>query len=288
MQKTLLTGSSGFFGSRFKANFPVIAHLTTVSLQSTQVNAIDFNGMEVAVHAAGIAHRMEKTDDQLYFAVNRDLTLELAQAAKAAGVPHFVFISTIKVFGVDASDTPITVRTVCHPNNAYGQSKWEAEEGLRALEDDAFKVAIIRPPLVYGPGAKGNLEKIMRMIAGSLPLPFGGIHNRRSMVYLDNLIAYIHFLIEKRASGIFLPADEPAISTTYMVEQLAQTISPGKRLLSLPGPSRSLLRQLKPEFHQRLFGSLEVESTYDSSGFQPPHTIEEGLQAMAAAYQKKH
>jgi nucleoside-diphosphate-sugar epimerase len=285
MPPILLTGSSGFLGSRILTRPSATAEYLPISLQTTEVSSIDFLGITAVLHCAGIAHRMEKTEDQLYFSINRDLTLELARAAKEAGVKHFVFLSTIKVFGVDASNLPLTIDTACYPNDAYGQSKWEAEEGLRTLEDDNFKVAVVRPPLIYGPGAKGNLERIMQLIAKSkMPLPFARINNRRSMVYADNLVAYLEFIMERELSGTFLPADEPPISTSQLVKLLVQHINPEKKVVSLPSPLRAMMKWLKPEFHQRLFGSLEVESTYKATGFTPPFTIEEGLKAMAEAF----
>lgn len=284
LNKILLTGSSGFVGSRFLDLYPKKKEILPVSLQTTAVKDIDFTKVDTVLHCAGIAHRMEETDDQLYFAVNRDLTLKLAKAAKACGVKQFLFLSTIKVYGLDCTDSPITVHSSPFtPNDPYGQSKLEAEEGLRELESADFKVVILRPPLIYGPGAKGNLHRLMQLVDSKNPIPLGNIHNQRSMVYVDNLVAYLMHLMTTKASGVFLPADEPAISTTYLVQQLIQEINPSKRLITLPGLLWTGIKLLKPEFHSRLYGSLVVESSYPSSGFQQPYTIEEGLRAMAVS-----
>lgn len=287
--KTLLTGASGFVGSRLMATFPNSEKLSSVSLQTTSPAEIDFSEVKTIIHCAGIAHRMEPTPDELYFSVNRDLTLELARAAKAAGVGQFIFLSTIKVYGVDAVSTPLTADSVCEPDEPYGASKLAAEEGLQELEDDSFRVAIIRPPLIYGPGAKGNLQRLMELVCGNKPIPLGGIHNRRSMVFLDNLIHLIHCIRGTTASGIFLPSDRPVISTSQLVQQLIAELNPGKKMLALPGPLRWGIKLLKPEFHKRLFGSLEVQTEpeiWAKIGYQQPHTVEEGIRTMAKAFQR--
>tara|TARA_Y100001972_G_scaffold125981_1_gene178524 strand:+ start:2497 stop:3423 length:927 start_codon:yes stop_codon:yes gene_type:complete len=285
----LLTGSSGFLGSRFLQKSSFRKQAIPVSLQKTPVSEIDFNNITTVLHCAGIAHRMEKTDEKLYFDVNRDLTLELAEASKAEGVKQFIFLSTIKVYGLDASDDPIqwdlspyTIRL--SPNiDPYGQSKLEAEMGLKELEDKNFKVSIIRPPLIYGPGVKGNLLKLMQAIQGSGPLPLGGIDNRRSMIFVDNLISLIDCLIQKGENITITPSDQPAISTSELAQRLANTINPSKKILSIPVFLRPLVRVLKPAFYSRLFRSLEVvpHPELKELGYTQPYTIEEGLKIMA-------
>ncbi len=287
MSKLLITGTSGFVGSRFMDLYPKKKEILPVSLQTTAVKDIDFSGVDTVLHCAGIAHRMEGEDEGLYFSVNRDLTLELAKAAKANGVKQFLFLSTIKVYGLDQSESPITVHSSPFtPNDPYGQSKLEAEEGLRSLEGPDFIVTILRPPLIYGPGAKGNLLKLMQGIAGSSPLPLGGIDNRRSMVFVDNLVHLLDQLIQKGEAITVVPADQPAISTTQLVNHLKSNINPKKKIIAIPVFMRTLLKWIKPGFHQRLFGSLEVaeSASYQSMGLEQKYSVEEGLKAMAEAF----
>ncbi|MEQ8681927.1 MAG: NAD-dependent epimerase/dehydratase family protein [Cyclobacteriaceae bacterium] len=312
----LLTGSSGFLGSRYLQKSAFKDQVVPVSLQQTPVKNIDFKGITTVLHCAGIAHRMEKTDDKLYFDVNRDLTLELAEAAKAAGVKQFIFLSTIKVFGLDSSEslvqgnlspsssTDIVSRShqakvgplppssfFLSPNtDAYGKSKLEAELGLKKLESEAFKIGIIRPPLIYGPGVKGNLLKLMQAIQGSGPLPLGGIDNRRSMIFVDNLIALIDCLIQKRDNITITPSDQPAISTSKLVQLLVNTVNPSKKILSIPGFMRPIIKVLKPAFHSRLFGSLEVapHPELEELGYTQPYTVEQGLTIMAKDFLKQN
>ena len=299
----ILTGSSGFLGSRFLRKSAFREQATPVSLQKTPVSEIDFEGVTNVLHCAGIAHRMEKTDEKLYFDVNRDLTLALAKASKAAGVKHFIFLSTIKVFDLDSSDNliqgnlaPLPAVAIAKvgsvlspPPDAYGLSKLEAETGLKELEDKNFGVTIIRPPLIYGPGVKGNLLKLMQAIQGSGPLPLGGIKNRRSMIFVDNLITLIDCLIRKGENITITPSDQPAISTSELAQHLANTINPSKKILCIPVFLRPIIKLLKPAFYSRLFRSLEVapHPGLDELGYIQPYTVEQGLKFMAEDFMSR-
>ncbi len=286
--KTLVTGSTGFLGSRFmKMNDGWLVQ--SVSLQQTQPTEIDWTEIKTVVHFAGIAHRMEKTDPQLYFEVNRDLSVQLATCAKDGGVRHFVFLSTIKVFGEDPLQSELSIQSECKPMEPYGQSKLEAEQALLSMSDEEFTVAIIRPPLVYGPGVKGNLQKLMALIAGKGPLPFGGIVNQRSMIYRDNLLHFIIKIIEQNSSGIFMPKDDPPVSTTALVECLRDVINPGKRIIAIPVILRTALKLVKPGIYHRLFGNLVVNSTGAShpEGYEQLVATEEGLRLMAEDFLAK-
>ncbi|MBR09111.1 MAG: hypothetical protein CMP48_15695 [Rickettsiales bacterium] len=284
----LLTGSSGFVGSRILEISKNQDQINTISLQSVAPTQVDFKGIESIIHCAGIAHRMEPTPDELYFQVNRDLTLDFAKAAKAAGVRQFIFLSTIKVYGLDFSTSPISLTTPCHPNDAYGSSKYEAEQELLKLEDDSFTVAIIRPPLIYGPGAKGNLLKLMQFSSRNKPIPLGGIQNERSMVFVDNLIAITDHIIEHKASGTYLPSDSPTLSTSELMQEILQHINPSKKLLPIPKIGQKLIGIFKPAIAQRLFKSLVVDSTesYDKIDFTPPYSSKDGIRLMCEHYLK--
>ncbi len=239
---------------------------------------------------------MEGFDENEYFRVNRDLTLELANAAKGNGARHFIFLSTIKVFGMDAGDSPIEgdvsplSLSLSPPADAYGRSKLEAELGLKKLESKDFKVSIIRPPLIYGPGAKGNLLKLMVAIQKTKLLPLGGIHNRRSMIFADNLVALIDLIIDKMPAITITPADQPVISTTQLVEVLSRTINAGKKLTTIPAFLRPLIRMIKPGFYYRLFGSLEVvpHPDLEKLGYKQKFSVNEGLRVMSDDFVSEH
>ena len=261
MKKVLLTGASGFIGSRWLETDTGTCEIIPCSLQQTQVAAIDFAGIDAIVHLAGIAHRMEPTPAELYFEVNHALTIALAQAAKQQGVPHFIFMSTIKVYGEVAPAQIITIDTPCEPTDPYGRSKWKAEQDLLALQATNFRLAIIRTPIVYGPKVKGNLHRIMGLAEKRLPLPFANIHNQRSMIFVDNLIAMVQQIIGLQAEGIFLPSDQHPISTTKLVRLIREELGIKQNLFSLPILARQLLQRFKPALYTRLFDSLLLDST---------------------------
>jgi len=286
--KILVTGASGFLGSRFVEICPHPERLQSVSLKETKPAELELSDIKTVVHFTGMAHRIGKTDPALYFKVNRDLTIQLATCAKEAGVEHFVFISTIKVFSEDPSNDILSIETLCEPVEPYGQSKLEAELALLDLNSDHFKVAVLRPPLVYGPGAKGNLRRLMNLVSGRFSLPFGGIDNKRSMIYRDNLLNYIIAIIEQKSNGIFLPKDDPPISTTYLVRCLRDIINRDKRIITIPPILLKVLKFVKPGVYYRLFGSLVIDNSGADqvAGYQQQVSVEEGLKLMGEGYMK--
>lgn len=287
----LLTGASGFVGKRFAEYNKNKYNIRGISFEHTPLDTIDFSGIETIVHLAGIAHRMEKTDPDLYFKVNFRQTCSFAEKAKASGVRHFIFISTIKVFG-EHQNTVLNEQSPCLPiNDPYGESKLKAEEYLTKLADQNFYVAIVRPPLVYGPGVKGNLIRFLRLADSSYPLPFKNVHNKRTMVFLDNLIELINAIIDRKGSGLFLAADDKSISTSYLIAQMRHCMGKEENLFILPRQLKWLLHKLKPEMATRLYGSLEIDasSTNHKISFLPPYTIEKGISEMTKWYnQNKH
>ncbi|WP_305981817.1 NAD-dependent epimerase/dehydratase family protein [Roseivirga thermotolerans] len=281
MNKTILvTGSSGFVGKRFIERGSREYLLKTISLQNTEIDDIDFSNVEVVLHLAGIAHRMEKTQDQLYYDVNYELTKSLAIQAKNAGVKQFVFMSTIKVYGDHYHH--LTLETPCLPNDAYGKSKLLAEEFLNELNSEIFKVAIIRPPLIYGPGVKGNIAKLIRLVETKTYIPLGGIDNQRSMVSIDNLIQLILLIIEKESSGVFLIQDAKPISTSQLLGEIINAKKSKANLIRIPKVVEWMIRLLKPEVHIRIFGSLVVDDSQTKKllNYKPLETTSEGVLKM--------
>jgi nucleoside-diphosphate-sugar epimerase len=283
----LLTGASGFVGQRFLAYNKATFTIRPVSLVRQSVDDIDFTGITTVVHLAGKAHQMSKIDDQIYFDVNSILTQKLALAAKNQGVSHFIFVSTIKVFG-EHQNVLLTEGSPCEPvNDPYGQSKWEAEKNLQALENEHFIVSIVRPPLVYGPGVKGNLIKFLHLADNARPLPFAQIHNRRSMVFLDNLIEMLNTLIVKKTSGIFLAADDKPISTSFLISEIRKNLNRPPNLFVMPAVFKWVLKKVKPDMYIRLFESLEMNptDTFKRLNFKPPYSVEKGISEMVKNYQ---
>ncbi|NRP37555.1 GDP-6-deoxy-D-mannose reductase [Marinobacterium sp. xm-a-121] len=302
----LLTGASGFLGRRltevigcnsdFELTTVVRRDAERMSAPAVIVPAIHgdtnwyvaLSGQQVVIHAAARAHIMrDEVDDPLeeYRKVNVDGTLNLAQQATAAGVKRFIFISSIKVNGEQTpSGKPFTADYTPAPEDAYGISKWEAEQGLQKLAaETGLEVVIVRPPLVYGQGAKGNFASIVKLVAKGLPLPLGAINNQRSLVALDNLVDLIITCMDHPAAAnqVFLAGDERDLSTTELLQEVAKAMSVPSRLLPVPTPILTFFATLlgKKAVADRLFGSLQVDisKTRDLLGWTPPISVEEGL-----------
>jgi len=245
-------------------------------------------GVEVVVHCAARVHVMH--DDAAsplaaFRVVNRDGTLNLARQAAEAGVRRFVFISSVKVNGEQTDDRgPFGVDEPPAPEDAYGISKREAEDGLRELaKETGMEVVIIRPPLVYGPGVKGNFRSLLKLARLPVPLPFGAIDNRRSLVYVGNLVDFICVASEhpSAANQTFLVSDGDDVSTTRLLQLMRTAL--GRRPLLMPVPP-ALFRAAgaltgKRSLVQRLCGSLQVDIARARRllGWQPPFTMQQGL-----------
>jgi nucleoside-diphosphate-sugar epimerase len=282
----LITGGSGFVGKYILANKSAKYRFMPVSLREQAPENIDFTGVHAVLHLAGLAHQMQKVPDQLYFDINTTLTARLADAAKSAGVPHFLFVSTIKAFG-EREDIVLKEDTPCDPvNDPYGQSKLDAELYLGTLKCDTFKVSIVRPPLIYGPEVKGNLIRLLGLSNSPWPLPFGGIDNRRTMVSLANLQALLFRILDTQKEGLFLASDRNPISTSYLIRTMRKEMGRSARLFALPGFIKNILSKIKPELSIRLFGSLEMDPTATNQQLQftPPQSTEDGLLEMINWY----
>lgn len=250
-------------------------------------------GADTVVHTAALAHVLRAAGDEAYRRVNVDGTAHLARRAAAAGVRRLVFLSSIKVNGELAPpERPFRASDPPAPQDAYGRSKRDAEQALaRVAGETGLEVVVLRPPLVYGPGAKGNLARIMRLIESGVPLPLGAVRNRRSMIALGNLCgAIIACLDAPRAAGrTYLIAERDALSTAELARRLARAMQRRARLVPVP---EALLRlggivTGRTAEIQRLVGSLCVDAgpISDETGWQPSAaTAEADLRAMAEVW----
>ena len=304
---TLITGANGFVGSGVVAKLAREGVETLASVRSNIVTLPEgvrfvedveltaktdwrqiLTGVKSLVHLAARVHVMHETKaDSLtaFRAVNVNGTFNLARQAAAAGVKRFVFISSVKVNGESTpSGEAFTEADVPNPQDAYGQSKHEAEQCLRQVSaDTGMEVVIIRPPLVYGPGVKANFAALMRAVHRGWPLPLGAVHNQRSLVALHNLVDFIVICIThpQAANQTFLVSDGQDLSTTELVRGLAKAAGMPARLLPMPvwalQAGASLLG--KSDAVQRLCGNLQVDISKARSllGWMPPVSVEEGL-----------
>lgn len=284
----LVTGASGFVGTNLIKNWSDEGQLIPCSLQNGIGKLSNkLKNIDTIIHLAGIAHRMEKTNDEIYFQVNEELTVDFASLAKTCGVSHFIFLSTVKVYGDKVLEQTVTEDTQCEPTDAYGQSKLNAENKLKALEDDRFIVSIIRPPLIFGAGVKGNLLRLMKLAGKPIPMPLGGIQNHRAMISIDNLNAMINKLIKIQASGIFLPQEDDEISTSYLISEIRYAMGfNSSRLFTLPALMVKILKFINPEIHQRLYGSLHIDNhkSLKTLNIKNPHSTIDGIKKMVTYF----
>lgn len=269
MKKTVMvTGASGFIGRQFCQMYADTYRLIPVSLRQTTPESLDFKGVDVVLHLAALVHQMHPVPQANYFDINTHLTARLARAAKQAGVGHFVFYSTIKVYGTDGwFDDPqrvLSIHSPCQPSDAYGASKWEAERGLQDLQDNAFAVAVIRPPLVYGRGVKGNLENLKKLMQNAPILPLLYPHNRRSVVSIANLMEQTKAVLDQKFVGTIVPQDSNHVSLSdFLVAIKEHQKETAPLLLACPRLFVWALKAFKPNLAKRLFGSLAFKQGED-------------------------
>lgn len=310
MATVLITGSSGFVGRRLVTRLKDTSCRLRCSVrgssQEKDVVSVGDIGPETiwgealidistVIHLTARVHIMkDEVPDPLaeYRKVNVEGTLNLARQAAQAGVKRFIFISSIKVNGEQTLlGKPFTSGDTPAPEDPYGISKNEAEQGLQQLaQETGMEVVIIRPPLVYGPGVKGNFRSIMRLINKGIPLPLGAIHNQRSLVGLENLVDFIITCIDHPAAAnqTFLVADGEDLSTTDLLRRVGQAMGKPARLIPVPMSVLKFGARLlgKQALAQRLCGNLQVDISKARQllGWEPPVSVDEGLRRAVASW----
>lgn len=242
MKKILITGANSYIGTSFekyiKENYSADFIVDTVDMIDGSWREKSFAGYDSVFHVAGIAHsdngKISEENAKLYYSVNTELTVEAARKAKADGAQQFIFMSSIIVYGDSApigTTKLITRNTPICPANSYGDSKAKAEHGIRSLENDFFKVVIIRPPMIYGKGSKGNYP-LLAKIALTVPI-FPYIKNERSMLYIENLCEFIRLMIDNNERGLFFPQNAEYSNTSNLVQMIAA--AHGKKIHLIKG-----------------------------------------------------
>ena len=233
MKKILITGANSYIGTSFKkwmTPFQDEYQIDTLSVRGDAWREHDFSGYDTVFHVAGIAHadvsKVSEETKQLYYAVNRDLAIETAKKYKqdlSGKRGQFIYMSSIIIYGEETNINKkriITPDTKPNPSNFYGDSKLQAEIGLQPLDDDTFHVAILRPPMIYGPGSKGNYQQLVKL-ANKLPI-FPDVKNERSMLHIDKLSECIKERVDAQDSGVFFPQNDQYVRTSHMVRDIAQ------------------------------------------------------------------
>ncbi|WP_020619900.1 NAD-dependent epimerase/dehydratase family protein [Paenibacillus daejeonensis] len=269
-KKVLVTAKNSYIGNSFASWVSKDKQIQTdfISCKNEDWKNKEFGDYDVILHVAGIAHVDAKSDmEEIYYKVNRDLTIELAEKAKNEGVEQFVFMSSMIVYGESKSEKfQINKDTVPNPSNFYGMSKLQAEQGLKKISDTNFKVAIIRAPMVYGKEAKGNYKKLSNF---ALKTPvFPDADNERSMLYIDNLCELIKFIILNNDQGVFYPQNKDYVKTSELVELIARFHGRTVRLTKVFNP---FIKVFKSKLTRKLFGNFTYSkslSTYPYGDYQ--------------------
>ncbi len=306
----LITGAGGFVGTFLvsemaRRRIPYRPVTRRRGQSSFAVSDIDgqtdwtaaLQGVEVIVHLASRAHVTEATAplaEACIHSTNVEATLNLARQAARAGVKRFVFVSSIKVNGEQTSPhRPFTAADRPNPQNPYAQSKLDAELGLSALaRETGLEVTVIRPPLVYGPGVKANFGTMMEWIDRGIPLPLGAVDNRRSFVYVGNLVDLIIVAASHpRAAGeVFVVSDGEDMSTTELFRRLAQALGRPCWVMPVPATMLKLAATMlgRRDVADRLIDSLQVDCsrTREMLGWAPPISVDDGLRQTARSFQR--
>ena len=300
--KLLITGASGFVGKALVAKLDnrQLVLLGRAAPQQTDKAYFQLDlaantdyssaltAVEVVIHCAARVHMMHDNAAEPLAAfrqVNTQGTLNLARQAAAAGVKRFIFLSSVKVNGeATAEGMAFSNHDTAAPQDAYGISKAEAEAGLKQIAaETAMEVVIIRPPLVYGPGVKANFAAMLKLAQKNLPLPLGAIHNKRSLVALDNLVDLIVTCIDhpKAANQTFLVSDDQDVSTTELLKLMTRAAGKAPWLMPVPISWLKLAGKLtgKQAVVDRLCGNLQVDISHTKQilGWTPPLTLEQGI-----------
>ena len=224
VKHVLITGKNSYIGISVKnyleKHYDDLYEIDTISVRGDEWKKKDFSKYDTVFHVAGIAHsdsgKISEDNKRKYYSINTNLTAEVAKKAKDDGVSQFIFMSSAIIYGDSAKigkDKLITKDAVPNPKNCYGDSKLQAENKLKELSDDRYKVVILRPPMIYGKNCKGNFSTLLKM-ANKMPL-FPDIKNQRSMLYVENLAEFVHLMIQNNESGVFWPANKEYVNIMF-------------------------------------------------------------------------
>jgi len=311
MKKIVITGANGFLGKRFcellkeSGNKPLalIRNIEAAAgiKDTADISVVDFNeidnlagnlkNVDCVVHLISRAHILRDKywdNDEVFCSVNVDITRNMIEACRLAGVKRFIYMSSVMAMGLLRDDI-LTEESECYPETAYGRSKLKAEGLVKSLcAKYNIDYCILRPPLVYGPGNKANMFRLIRLVDKGWPLPLGGVQNHRSFVYVDNVVIAALKLIdyEKVINQVFLVGDREAVSTPQLLTLIAKALNRPCRLIKVPRVFLKLLSLLDKGAVERLMGSLAVDSSklVRFIGNFPRYPMAQGLQKTADWY----
>ena len=272
MKRVLITGKNSYIGTSLEnwlMREPNKYIVDTVDMEDGSWKEKDFSQYDAILHVAGIAHvSSDPKMEDLYYKVNRDLTIETAEKAKAESVKQFIFMSSIIVYG-DSSDSKRVIdrNTIPTPSNFYGNSQLQAEEGIKDIKSDDFKIVVLRPPMIYGKGSKGNYPRLSNL-AKKIPV-FPNIDNERSMLHIDNLCEFIKVMIDYEESGLFFPQNKKYVKTSELVRLIGEVH--GKKIWMTRGMNWLIKMMFGIGVVNKVFGNLVYEksmSDYDKANYR--------------------
>lgn len=261
MKRILITGKDSYIGSNFKKYLeqcPNKYYVEELDVRDETWKNYDFSTFDVIYHVAGLAHSTpDESQRELYYRVNTDLTYEVALKAKESKVKQFIFMSSIIVYGSGTigEDRVITKDTPLTPDNFYGDSKKQAEIKVKPLEDENFKIVIIRPPMIYGPRSKGNYPLLAKFAKKTLIFPT--LKNQRSMLFLGNLMEFVKLMIDNEERGIFLPQNKEYVSSYELIKIISQINNHKIWFTGLFNPFIRLFN--KQVYINKVFGNLTID-----------------------------
>lgn len=262
MKKILITGKGSYIGTHFRdyllKSFPGEYLVDELDMMGDDWKKHNFSGYDSVYHVAGLAHSTpDESQKALYYRVNTELAYETASKAKSEGVKQFIFMSSIIVYGSGEIGKPriITKDTPLTPDNFYGDSKKQAEIKLHTLESDKFKVCIIRPPMIYGPGSKGNYP-LLAKFAKKTPI-FPTLNNERSMLFIGNLVEFVRLMVENEENGIFLPQNEEYVSSKDLIRIISSMHGHRVIFISIFNPLISIFK--RNIYINKVFGNLVID-----------------------------
>ncbi len=268
MINVLITGANSYIGmsvEKWLMKEPKKYSVTTLDMTKPKWREHDFSKYDVVLHVAGIAHadvgNVTEEKKQLYYKVNTELAVETAEKAKKASVKQFIFMSSMIVYS-GCKETFITKDTEPKPLNFYGDSKWQAEQKVQKLENVNFKIVVLRPPMIYGKGSKGNYPELAKL-SSKMPV-FPKVKNKRSMLYIDNLCQFIKLMIDNEESGVFFPQNSEYTNTSEMVKMIADVNN--HKIFMVPGFNWAVkLMQKMPGKIGKLSNKAFGDLVYDMS-----------------------
>lgn len=284
-KKILITGENSYIGNQLAEwldKKPDRYEVQKISVRDDKWKKIDFSTFDVVVHVAGIAHIKETKKNEIqYYAINRDLAFNIAKKSRENGVNNFIFLSSMSVYGKNENE--ISFNTLPNPDSYYGKSKFEAEILINSLVNDYFKVAIMRPPMIYGKNCKGNYSKIAKLAKHNLVFP--NMINKRSMIHIDNLNELLYLIIKNRDSGVFLPQNSEYVNTVNLVMYINEIYGKNVMLTNIFNPLILFLSK-KIKILNKVFGDYVYSK--DSSKYSENYEIHNFKESINVTERKRY